>query len=52
MSKFRLANEFWLYLRSNKKFWLLPILIVLLLMSALLIFAQSSVLSPFIYSIF
>ncbi len=52
MGKFRLANEFWLYLRSNKKFWLLPIIIVLLLMGALLVFAQSSALSPFIYSIF
>jgi competence protein ComGC len=52
MGKFRLASEFWLYVRSNKKFWLLPLIIVLLLMSALLIFAQSSALSPFIYSIF
>jgi len=52
MSKFSLAGELWLYLRRNKKFWLLPIVIVLLLMGALLIFAQSSALAPFIYSIF
>jgi hypothetical protein len=52
MSKFALANEFWLFLRQNKKLWLLPIVIVLLLMSALLVFAQSSALAPFIYTIF
>lgn len=52
MGKLALAGEFWLFLRRNKKFWLLPIVIVLLLMGALLIFAQSSALAPFIYSIF
>ncbi|MDT4954385.1 MAG: hypothetical protein QOJ02_2523 [Acidobacteriota bacterium] len=52
MSKLGLASEFLLYLRRNKKFWLLPIIVVLLLMGLLLIFAQSSALSPFIYSIF
>jgi hypothetical protein len=52
MKKLALASEFWLYLRSNKKYWLLPIIIVLLLMSVLLVFAQSSALAPFIYSIF
>ncbi|HEY0004842.1 MAG TPA: DUF5989 family protein [Pyrinomonadaceae bacterium] len=52
MSKFALAGEVWMFLRQNKKFWLLPIIIVLLLMGALLIFAQSSALAPFIYSIF
>lgn len=52
MGKFVLAREFWLFLQHNKKFWLLPILVVLLLMSTLLIFTQSSALAPFIYSIF
>ena len=52
MGKLSLAREFWLFLRENKKFWLLPIVIVLLLMGALLIFAQSSALAPFIYTIF
>ena len=52
MSKLALAKEFWLFLRQNKKYWLLPIVIVLFLLSALLIFAQSSALAPFIYSIF
>jgi competence protein ComGC len=52
MSKFTIVREFWLLLRQNKKFWLLPIIIVLLLMSVLLVFAQGSALAPFIYSIF
>ena len=47
-----LANEVWLFLRQNKKLWLLPIILLLLLMGALLVFAQSSALAPFIYTIF
>ena len=52
MGKFALANDVWLFLRQNKKYWLLPIIIVFILMGALLIFAQSSALAPFIYSVF
>ena len=47
-----MLHEIWLLLRARKKFWLLPIVIVLLLFGALLIFAQSSALAPFIYTIF
>jgi hypothetical protein len=36
----------------RKKFWLLPILVVLLVLGALLVFAQGSALAPFIYTIF
>ncbi len=52
MGKLRLASEIWLFLSQNKKYWLLPIVVVLVLMSALLIFAQSSALAPFIYTLF
>ncbi|MGB8510410.1 MAG: DUF5989 family protein [Pyrinomonadaceae bacterium] len=52
MSKFALAAEIWLFLRQNKKLWLLPIIVVLLLMGVLLVFAQTSALAPFIYTIF
>jgi hypothetical protein len=52
MSKLALANEVWLFMRQSKKYWLLPIIVVLLLVGVLLIFAQSSALAPFIYSIF
>ncbi len=52
MSKLALANEIWLFLQENKKLWLLPIIVVLVLLGALLVFAQSSALAPFIYSLF
>ena len=44
--------ELWTFLRVRKKWWLLPIMLVMLLVGALLIFAQTSVLAPFIYTIF
>ena len=47
-----LLREFWLFLRQNKKLWLLPIVIVMLMLGALLIFAQGSALAPFIYTLF
>jgi drug/metabolite transporter superfamily protein YnfA len=52
MSSLSLLQEFWLFLRQNKKLWLLPIVIVMLLLGALLVFAQTSALAPFIYTIF
>ncbi len=52
MSRLSLAGEVLLFLRQNKKLWLLPIILVMVLMGALLIFAQSSALAPFIYTIF
>ncbi len=45
-------NDFWQFLSVRKKFWLAPIMIVLLLLGALLVFAQGSALAPFIYTIF
>ncbi len=47
-----LTSELWAYMRVRKKWWLAPILIVLLLVGALLVFAQGSALAPFIYTIF
>ncbi len=52
MSKFSMVGEMWMFLRQNKKLWLLPIVIVLVMLGALLVFAQSSALAPFIYTIF
>lgn len=48
----RFLSEFWAFLRVRKKFWLLPVLVVMLCVGALLLLAQSSALAPFIYSIF
>jgi hypothetical protein len=47
-----ILSELWAYMRVRKKFWLLPIFIVLLLVGALLVFAHGSALAPFIYTIF
>jgi hypothetical protein len=44
-------TEFWLFLRHNKKWWLLPILIVLLLLG-LLVILNSTGIAPFIYTLF
>jgi hypothetical protein len=47
-----LFREFWSFLKERKKFWLMPIVVVLLLFGMLLVFAQTSALAPFIYTIF
>ncbi len=48
---FELLQDIWLLLKERRKYWLAPIIIVLLLFGVLVI-AQSSVLAPFIYAIF
>jgi hypothetical protein len=45
-------TELWLFLRARKKFWLLPIILVMLVLGGLLILAQGSVIAPFIYTLF
>jgi hypothetical protein len=45
-------KELWAFMRARKKFWLLPIVILLLLLGVLLIFAQGSAVAPFIYTLF
>jgi hypothetical protein len=47
-----LAGELWGFMRERKKWWLLPVIIVMLVVGTLLIFAQGSALAPFIYTIF
>jgi len=47
-----LVSEFWKFLKVRKKWWLLPIILVMVLVGALLVFAQGSALAPFIYTIF
>jgi len=46
-----LIGEFWDFLRVRKKWWLLPIILLLILVGILIIFSQSSALSPFIYAL-
>ena len=45
-------KEFLEFLKVRKKFWLIPIIIVLALFGALIIFTQGSAIAPFIYTIF
>ena len=45
-------KELWTFLRVRKKLWLAPIIIVVLILGGLLILAQGSVISPFIYTLF
>jgi len=47
-----LLKDIWDFLRVRKKFWLAPLILTIVLMSALLVFTQGSVVAPFIYSIF
>ena len=47
-----LLSEFWQFMKIRKKFWLLPIVIVLLFLGTIIIFAQSSAIAPFIYTLF
>lgn len=52
MSKFAIIREFWLFLKVRKKWWLIPIVVSLLLLGALLLFAEGSAIAPFIYTLF
>ena len=52
MGRAALARELWSFVRVRKKFWLVPIILVMLIVGVLLIFAETSVLAPFIYTIF
>jgi len=52
MAKARILGEFWHFIRIRKKFWLAPIVFVLVLLSLLIVMTQGSALAPFIYSLF
>ena len=52
MSRHSLTREIWDFMRERKKFWLLPVVVVLALVGTLLVLAQGSALAPFIYTIF
>lgn len=45
-------KELWMFMRVRKKFWLLPIIIMMALFGGLVILAQGSAVAPFIYTIF
>ena len=47
-----LLKDLWDFLRVRKKFWMAPIIIVLLLLGALIVLSQGSAVAPFIYTLF
>lgn len=49
---FDLIKDLWAFLKERKKFWLMPIILVLLLLGALIILTQGSAIAPFIYTLF
>jgi hypothetical protein len=52
MSKGRVVSEIWQFLMQEKKYWLVPIVVVFVMFGLLLVFSQSTALAPFIYSLF
>jgi hypothetical protein len=46
------AVELWLFMRERKKFWLLPIVLVLVLFGGLVVLTQGTAVAPFIYTLF
>jgi hypothetical protein len=52
MSKGRVLSEFVQFLKQEKKYWLVPIVIVFALFGLLIVFSQSSAIAPFIYTLF
>ena len=45
-------QDLWLFMRVRKKFWLAPIILVMVLLGALIVLAQGSAVAPFIYTLF
>lgn len=52
MSKLIVLRELWAMMRANKKYWLAPIVILLVLFGILLVIAKGSALAPFLYPLF
>ena len=52
MANQSLIGEFWEFLKVRKRYWLLPIVLVLFLFGALIVFTESSAIAPFIYALF
>ncbi|MCP5370571.1 MAG: hypothetical protein H6907_02465 [Hyphomicrobiales bacterium] len=45
-------SEFWAFLRARKKYWLVPIMVMMLIFGGLIVLSQGSAVAPFIYTIF
>jgi hypothetical protein len=49
---FEFVAELWAFMKERKKFWLLPIVVVLVLLGSLIVLTQGSAVAPFIYTLF
>ena len=47
-----LLSDLWAFMKERKKFWLAPIILLMVLLGSLLVFAQGSAIAPFIYTLF
>lgn len=52
MGKLSILGEFWSFLKERRKWWLTPIVVMLVLLGALIVFSQGSAVAPFIYTLF
>ena len=52
MGKIDILKEFWDFLRVRKKFWLAPVILILILLGVLIILTEGSAVAPFIYTLF
>jgi hypothetical protein len=52
MSKLSFFKELWLFFRVRKKYWLMPIIVILLLLGTVIVLSQGSAVAPFIYALF
>jgi len=48
----RLIKELWAFMRARKKYWLVPVMVVMLIVGGLLVLAKGSAIAPFIYTLF
>lgn len=52
MAKMELIKELWDFMRVRKRYWLTPIILILLLFGILLVFTETSAVAPFVYTLF
>jgi Family of unknown function (DUF5989) len=52
MKKNLILIEFWEFMKARKRYWLFPIVFILILLGAIIVFAESSAIAPFIYALF
>jgi hypothetical protein len=52
MAKRHVVAQLWQFLRQEKKYWLMPVILVFVLFGLLIVFSQSSAVAPFIYTLF